>query len=57
MDIVHAKWVTCQAWFCHTFVLSVRYGYVDVTDATAMRKLAEFLSLEPQVVSREIKAG
>lgn len=36
---------------------SPRYGYVNVTDMKAMGKLAEFLSLEPDVVSKEMKAG
>ena len=33
------------------------YGYVNVTDKVAMGKLAEFLGLEPEVVSKEMKAG
>ena len=33
----------------------VRYGYVNVTDMKAMGKLAEFLTLEPDVVSKEMK--
>lgn len=33
-----------------------QYGYVNVTDMKAMGKLAEFLTLEPDVVSKEMKA-
>lgn len=34
-----------------------RYGYVNVTDMKAMGKLAEFLTLEPDVVSKEMKVA
>mmetsp|Transcript_52023 Transcript_52023/g.124499 ORF Transcript_52023/g.124499 Transcript_52023/m.124499 type:complete len:225 (+) Transcript_52023:38-712(+) len=33
-----------------------QFGYVNVTDMKAMSKLAEFLALEPDVVSKEMKA-
>ena len=36
--------------------VSQRYGYVNVTDMKAMGNLAEFLGLEPDVVSKEMKA-
>ena len=35
--------------------VATRYGYVNVTDMKAMANLASFLTLEPDVVSKEMK--
>lgn len=47
-------------WIPHDFLTAFahpRYGYVNVTDMKAMGKLAEFLTLEPDVVSKEMKVA